>query len=961
MIHRIFCAASLCAALGSLTLQAPVLALDFESFEFNDSAGTPLGSAANTANPGNLWVEGTGMAPSDVRNGVYNVVKGADGLVSNYLQIDNITSGSRYLVARMSGWDFYQNPGDPSEEFRLAFLNDDTGTSGATITAQVNIRREAGGENIVMVGSALGDGSASIAGAPVLNTTQTNPFTVVLELNKTSNNYKVFYQDGTNATQVLGLGALAPSREGNSLRLAVNNNFGNFSQDYPVDYFEVFSVDRIVLTDTNPFTDLITLEIDRDNAAMTLRNTSGAALTGIQSYSITSASGALNPAGWSPGAANPTVSTNEELAAAFGTPPNLANNASLPLSTGPGAWLKSPYEDLQMVLNLSGGASRTVNVNFIDNGGTKFLDGDFDFDNDIDAADWLSFIANAETDIDGFSQTRRYQLGDLNGDGINSTADFVLFEEFYDDANNGIGAFDAMVAGLNVPEPGSLVLFATAALAFTARRRRRDTTIGATAMTRLCNLLFIAAATLAAAAPPARAAVLEDFQFNADPDGTLLGDATNSINSGNNWIEEQANGGASQVVDGEYRIIKQNHSTYRNVLDIANVTSDTIWYVAELGGWSFNSTVGEHDFNAAELEQVNFSFIDLLDPESPTFTSSRVTAQASINRQSNGTIALQGTALGDGTNILQNANLMSTQSSPFTVVLELDKSDNEYSIYYRENGESFTSLGSASVDPARNADAVRFYVNNSIGGTDEFFDVNRLYLTDTSPIIGPVDPTSLTLEVKSNGQVAIRNTTNDPISFNSYRIGFADSETQDLNETGWNSLSLQGIDPVDGGDDPGETWTEAGGSSNKVLAESFLLGSSTILPDDFLTLGSAFQPGGAHELLTFEYHDVNTGSIIPGEIDFVVAEGIDGDYNDDGSVDAADYVTWRKNEGTNNQLPNDPHGVPIGNQQYNTWRENFGMPSGAGSNQNVAAPEPAAWLLVSIALSGLWARSRPTW
>ena len=34
-----------------------------------------------------------------------------------------------------------------------------------------------------------------------------------------------------------------------------------------------------------------------------------------------------------------------------------------------------------------------------------------------------------------------------------------------------------------------------------------------------------------------------------------------------------------------------------------------------------------------------------------------------------------------------------------------------------------------------------------------------------------------------------------------------------------------------------------------------------------------------------------------------------GDYNDDGTVNAADYVVWRKNEGTMNVLPNDAIGA----------------------------------------------------
>ena len=58
----------------------------------------------------------------------------------------------------------------------------------------------------------------------------------------------------------------------------------------PIRRSKLFAVDRIAVTDTNPFTDLITLEVDRDSGTMTLRNTSGVGLTGLESYSITSTS-----------------------------------------------------------------------------------------------------------------------------------------------------------------------------------------------------------------------------------------------------------------------------------------------------------------------------------------------------------------------------------------------------------------------------------------------------------------------------------------------------------------------------------------------------------------------------------------------------------------------------------------------------------------------------------------------
>jgi hypothetical protein len=76
---------------------------------------------------------------------------------------------------------------------------------------------------------------------------------------------------------------------------------------------------------------------------------------------------------------------------------------------------------------------------------------------------------------------------------------------------------------------------------------------------------------------------------------------------------------------------------------------------------------------------------------------------------------------------------------------------------------------------------------------------------------------------------------------------------------------------------------------------------------------------------------------------------VPGDYNNDGLVDAADYVVWRKYVGTTTAIPNDPHGGTIGINQFNTWRSNFGTSlPGSGSGVSLV-PEPGSFLLVLLA------------
>jgi hypothetical protein len=81
-------------------------------------------------------------------------------------------------------------------------------------------------------------------------------------------------------------------------------------------------------------------------------------------------------------------------------------------------------------------------------------------------------------------------------------------------------------------------------------------------------------------------------------------------------------------------------------------------------------------------------------------------------------------------------------------------------------------------------------------------------------------------------------------------------------------------------------------------------------------------------------------------VDGTLRVGISGDYNLDGSVGAADYVVWRKTDGTQ--------------PGYNTWRANFGRTAAGGSGAAAgprsavadvpasAVPEPSAIMLAII-------------
>jgi hypothetical protein len=80
-----------------------------------------------------------------------------------------------------------------------------------------------------------------------------------------------------------------------------------------------------------------------------------------------------------------------------------------------------------------------------------------------------------------------------------------------------------------------------------------------------------------------------------------------------------------------------------------------------------------------------------------------------------------------------------------------------------------------------------------------------------------------------------------------------------------------------------------------------------------------------------------------------VAPGIPGDYNGNGTVDGADYVTWRRGGPLKNEV--DTRGV-IDANDYDEWRARFGNPpAGSGVGAGGAVPEPGNALFSAIALS----------
>jgi hypothetical protein len=196
----------------------------------------------------------------------------------------------------------------------------------------------------------------------------------------------------------------------------------------------------------------------------------------------------------------------------------------------------------------------------------------------------------------------------------------------------------------------------------------------------------------------------------------------------------------------------------------------------------------------------------------------------------------------------------------------------------------------------------------------------------------------------SNGSASLQNQSLFNVNIDGLLIT---SPTDVLDPVGWNGLAESGV--------PG--WT-MGAAANNRLGEGNLFGST------FLAAGGAPVSIGSpiNELmisdetdLVFEYHIAGGGSVSGGVV-FVAAAAapVQGDYNGNGQVDAADYTRWRDHLGQTFQLQNEGSGVSPGTvtmADYDFWVSHFGQPgagAGGGGLSAASVPEPASWVFAAL-------------
>lgn len=687
-----------------------------------------------------------------------------------------------------------------------------------------------------------------------------------------------------------------------------------------------------------------TLTIDRSTGRMVLDNNTGASLGEIVQYDVQSANGGFARDNWNSIASTGGLDESGaslgatgwfELTAAGSVSGDLSegtlgqglaftNGTSLDL--GAGAWLPSPFEDVRLVLQDDAGNDIEALVFYT---GDEVAEGDFDADGAIDADDWAVVRDNLLTDVSSLSPISRYLSGDLTGDGSVDRLDFNDFKQLFE-AQSGPGSFALLLRGQTVPEPTGLACVAIA-LACLAVGRRRVLPHATNAAVAACLLIILASST------PTHAQVIT---WDAGGDGVstfqeanwVVTDDTGSAALAGlvgadppaDFVNPQTDVAASVVIGGDATAGGGSGGPH---FDLADGFSFSVLDNATYRGRFFGTPPGG-------IRGVAGGAVE-------TFTaqdSSTVFAQFLLDIEA---------SLADSATLTFGGGGTGTFAGSTTLDLAADWVGSiEWVNFGGVSGSNI--IDKITVDGAPAVEGVNIIVtDNGAGGS-------LLTLDTDLP-----DPTALSLIVDPATGLARIDGADTALSIDYYEIRSSGSQ---LNVGDWLSLQDQGFDG--NAADDGFGWEEAGGSSAAAVAEAFLEGpngsDASVAPSvPYAFLGALFDGGSTvTDDLSFFYQVDDAlvqGNVIAGMV--VAPTGVDGDYNDDGIVDSADFTVWRDNLGASVTLPNDVTPGTVTIDDYLVWASRFGQSAPPQPLQTTPEPSTLAIGLLACAFaSPRWKR-----
>jgi hypothetical protein len=725
--------------------------------------------------------------------------------------------------------------------------------------------------------------------------------------------------------------------------------------------------------------------VDRGTSNVRIVNNTGEAVN-LRGFSLRSAGGALNEStatflsssdpNWIQlTAQNATNDLSEGHLASH----NFATGGAI--NFGDNVWLKSHRDsgDISFSYLIAGfDAPIPGIVEFTGNNNQSFPFLDLNFNGSVEIGDWDTFRAGFGVSLTGLSEIRRYQLGDLDNDAQHTLGDFMAFKRQFD-AILGTGAFEAALAASQVPEPATAVsmLFGLLVVAYASVRRRRRQLRTAIVPAAFTLLLFTASSSQA-----------QLTLFSENFENLPLGPSVEEPNAANNvWTDTPPPGwtkddsGVPGVNNPPLPLPNNNGMIEWAGWAFTNKT----WWSTQVDGQGreqFSSGSGtvmvadpdEWDDQAhPDANEATGSTADCVgDTVNPCMydayvTTPTFTIPAGIPA---GRIKLAFNSSWDHENLDDSAHLVNNQRATINIsynggapinVMTWDSTDAD------PNAMPPRAQGPLFHGTAYNEAVERdLQYNGTATSAQLTFGLDQAendwwWAVDNIRVFVPADPSKLLINT-TTGQATLVGGDVIPTPINAIDIRSANGV---LNGAGLAGLSTSKPDSVDGpdadatvGNTSGETWQLLTATDDRV-AEAFLHGDSVFTNSRMVSLGNIFDPSTPAGMrdISFTY-TTRFFDTVTGIVEYVSTPGgVLGDYNNNGTVDAADYVMWRNSMGQPITLPNDPTPGTVDNTDYTLWRSNFGKNAGSGSASASAVPEPSVAALCLGTLLLLFARS----
>ncbi|QDU58712.1 PEP-CTERM sorting domain-containing protein [Aeoliella mucimassa] len=543
------------------------------------------------------------------------------------------------------------------------------------------------------------------------------------------------------------------------------------------------------------------------------------------------------------------------------------------------------WNDAIFILYDENGTVIGGNVEFV---GDPVPWGDFNGDLSIDAADWPAFRAGMGGDFTGMSELEAYLLGDLDGDLDNDIDDFNLFVSLVP------GGMDALIAaGVQVPEPSSIALFAIAgAVAFGVRRRRHIAAM-------VAMLGFLAVPALS------QAQSMQNFSVvGSTPTTSIPADQANENETSgpDNFFDDT-------ILDDPGQVVFDLFSTDYNDPELFPTGPP-----AQYAGLGVEPKVVFLDYGSS------------------------VTANWFMYAQRSGAITTA-----DRVGMFE----FWFSNTDFGGVLPSSDPDSVVELLPDDSRIVDSTLRPYTLggDQSGRYVAMRLTVSEISGGVGNIGGHEFRLLDGPSDVVLDVNRTT--------GEMTIRNNLagSENIFMKAYSI---DSPGGGLDADEFNGLA--GIGAFTAGNGSGNGWESGDMSNDSRLMEAYYLGETTLSAGTAaMSIGAAYNEVLATEDLIFKWTN-SQGEVYNGRVVYSGAIApLAGDYNGDDIVDLADYTVWRDNLGsTTANLPNDNTPSIVDMSDYDTWKENFGISRVVPAGLSTAAvPEPATLGLCLLAAAGL--------